>query len=148
MIGTLTRRIETTCGEDLSVFRRQLNALAWQEIREGGVEGAATAMARKPSCVNHGVSVDVVGYAGRPVSGGAGFMISVAMHVHPGWAGAVYWEEADAWAHAVAGQQWAGIEPRGGVDNLYSRVFHYALTADAGPGAVAVVLSVPDNAAT
>jgi hypothetical protein len=48
MIGTLTRRIETTCGEDLSVFRQQLNALAWQDIREGGVEGAATAMAGSP----------------------------------------------------------------------------------------------------
>jgi hypothetical protein len=148
MIGTLTRRIETTCGEDLSVFRRQLNALAWQDIREGGVEGAATAMARKPSCVNHGVSVGVVGYAGRPVSGGTGFMISVALHVHPGRAGSVYWEEADAWAHAVAGQQWSGVERRGGVDHLHSRVFHYALTVEAAPAAVLADWSVPEDAAT
>jgi hypothetical protein len=148
MIGTLTRRIETTCGEDLFVFRRQLNALAWQDILDGGFEGAATAMARKPSCVNHGVSVGVVGYAGRPVSGGTGFMISVGMHVHPGRAGPVYWEEADAWAHAIAGPQWSGVERRGGVDNPHNRVFHYELTAEAAPEAVADDWSVPEDAAT
>jgi hypothetical protein len=131
MIGTLIRRIETTCGEDLSAFRRQLNALAWQDIREGGVEGAATAMARKPSCVNNGVSVDVVGYAGGP--GSTRFMISVALRVHPGLNASVYWEEADAWAHAVAGRQWPGVERRGAVENPLSRVFHYALTAEAVP---------------
>jgi hypothetical protein len=102
------------CGDDLSLLRRQMYALARQDIREGAVDGAATAMARKPSCVNHGVSVDVVCFATRPTGGAAAFMISVAMNMHPERrAGDVYWEEADAWAQAVAGREWFRAEPRG-----------------------------------
>ncbi|MBT2536414.1 hypothetical protein [Arthrobacter sp. ISL-69] len=53
MIGILTGRIEATCGEDLSVFRQQLNALAWQDIREGrsrrrGHSHGAKALLREP----------------------------------------------------------------------------------------------------
>lgn len=40
-------------------------------------------MARKPACVNHGVSVDVVCYALRATSEDVTFTISVAMHLHP-----------------------------------------------------------------
>jgi hypothetical protein len=39
-------------------------------------------------------------------------MISVALHVHPGLPGSVYWEEADAWArmpHQVDGLDVAGV---------------------------------------
>lgn len=132
MIGTLTRRIQATCGDELSLLRRQMYSLAWQEIREGGVEGAATAMARKPSCVNHWVSVDVVCFAQRDSIGEMPFMISVAMHGHPDRrSGEVYWEEADAWAQAVAGHDWFRVEPRGGQETLDDRVFHYALTEKA-----------------
>jgi hypothetical protein len=129
MIRTLTRRIQATCSEEVSLLRRQMYALAWQEIREGGVEGAATAMARKPSCVNNAVSVDVVCFAQSATVEDAPFMISVAMHIHPDRrSGDVYWEEADAWAHAVAGHEWFGVEPRGGLETLDGMVFHYALT--------------------
>ena len=129
MIGTLARRIQTICGDELSLFRRQMYALAWQDMHEGAVEGAATAMARKPSCVNHGVSVDVVCFAVRPTSEDATFMISVAMHVHPDRrSGGVYWEEADAWAEAVAGHEWFRVERRGGLENPDGRVFRYVLT--------------------
>lgn len=132
MIGTLARRIHMICGDELSLLRRQMHALAWQDIHEGAVEGAATAMARKPSCVNHGVSVDVVCFALRPSNQDATFMISVAMHVHPDRrSGDVYWEEADAWAQAVAGHEWCRVEPRGRLENPGSSVFHYALTEEA-----------------
>ncbi|MDQ0925557.1 flavin-binding protein dodecin [Pseudarthrobacter sp. W1I19] len=132
MIGTLTRRIQATCADELSRLRRQMYSLAWQEIREGGVEGAATAMARKPSCVNHGVSVDVVCFAQRAALEEAPFMISVAMHLHPDRRpGEVYWEEADAWAQAVADHDWFRVEARGRLETLDRRVFHYALTEKA-----------------
>jgi hypothetical protein len=132
MISTLTRRIQATCADELSLLRRQMYSLAWQEIREGGVEGAATAMARKASCVNHGVSVDVVCFAQRATLEDAPFMISVAMHLHPDRrSGDVYWEEADAWAQAVAGHEWFRVEPRGRLETLDGRVFHYALTEKA-----------------
>ncbi len=69
------------CGDELPLLRRQMYAVAWQDIHEGDVERAATAMARKPSCVNHGVSVDVVCFALRPTPDVVTFMISVAMQV-------------------------------------------------------------------
>jgi hypothetical protein len=117
------------------LLRRQMYALVWQDIQEGAVEGAATAMARQPSCVNHGVSVDVVFFALRPEQEDATFMISVAMHVHPGRrSGDVYWEEADAWAQAVASPGWFRVEPRGGLEVPGSRVFHHALTEEAPVG--------------
>jgi hypothetical protein len=131
MIGTLTHRIQVICGDELSLLRRQMYALARQDIHEGAVDGAATAMARKPSCVNHGVSVDVVCFATRPTGQAANFMISVAMRMHPERrAGDVYWEEADAWAQAVAGNERVRVEPRGSRDSPVGRVFHYALTAE------------------
>jgi hypothetical protein len=132
MLAILTGRIQATCADELSLLRRQMYSLAWQEIREGGVEGAATAMARKASCVNQGVSVDVVCFAQRATLEDAPFMISVAMHLHPDRrSGEVYWEEADAWAQAVAGHEWFRVEPRGGLETLDGRVFHYALTEKA-----------------
>lgn len=132
MIGALIGRIQGTWGPELSLLRRRMYSLGRQEIREGGVEGAATAMARKHSCVSRGVSVDVVCFAERGTREDAAFMISVAMHVHPGHRShEVYWEEADAWAHAVAGNDWFRVEPRGGLETAGGRVFHYALTEKA-----------------
>ena len=132
MIGTLTRRIHMICGDELSRLRRQMCAVAWQDIHEGDVDCAATAMACKPSCVNHGVSVDVVCFALRPTPDVVTFMISVAMHVQAGRPfGDVYWEEADAWAQAVAGHERFRVEPRGGLENPGGRAFHYALTEEA-----------------
>ena len=144
MIGTLTRRIHTICGDELSLLRRQMYALAWQDIHAGAVDGAATAMARKPSCVNHGVSVDVVCFAVRPTPHVVTFMISVAMQVHPDRRpGDVYWEEADAWAQAVAGHERFRVEPRGALENPPGRVFHYALTEEVPAFGEAPIAEVP-----
>lgn len=129
MIDTLTRRIQATCREELSLLRRQMQSLARQDIQESGVEGAATAMARKRSCMSHGVSVNVVCFAQRAGLEEAPLVLSVAMYVHPYCRpGDVYWEEADAWAHAVAGHDWYIVEPRGALETLDGRVFHYSLT--------------------
>jgi hypothetical protein len=144
MIGTLTRRNLAICGDELSLLRRQMYSLEWQDIREGAVEGAATAMARKPSCVNLSVSVDVVCFAQRASLEEAPFVISVAMHLHPDRrSGDVYWEEADAWAQAVAGPEWLNPEPRGNLETLDGRVFHYALTKKA-PSVQKVPLEAAD----
>ena len=146
MIGTLTRRIHMICGDELSQLRRQMYAVAWQDFHEGDIDCAATALARKPSCVNHGVSVDVVCFTLRPTPDVLTFMISIAMHVEAGRrSGDVYWEEADAWAHAVAGHERFGVEPRGSLENSGGRVFHYALTEEAmafGEATIAVVPAV------
>jgi hypothetical protein len=47
MIATLASRIESTWARELSLFQQQMYSLAWKDIGEGWVEGAATAMARK-----------------------------------------------------------------------------------------------------
>jgi hypothetical protein len=71
-------------------------------------------------------------------------MISVAMHVHPDRrAGDVYWEEADAWAQAVAGHEWFRVEPRGRLENPGSTVFHYALTEQPAPPGTPAALQGP-----
>jgi hypothetical protein len=128
MIATLASRIESTWAKELSLFQQQMYSLAWQDIGEGTVEGAATAMARKASCINHGVSVDVVCFARRAAPGDAPFMISVAMHVRPQRRTLdVYWEEADAWAQAATNQEWFTMEPRGGLETVDGRIYHYAL---------------------
>jgi hypothetical protein len=133
VIDALTRRIQATCRDDLLLLRRQMYSLAWQDIGKGGLEGAATAMARKPSCVNYGVSVDVVCFARRATFEDARLMISVALHLHTDRPSgeAVYWEEADAWAHAVTDHEWFRLEPCGALDILDGRVFHYALAEKA-----------------
>ncbi|WP_285249506.1 hypothetical protein [Pseudarthrobacter sp. fls2-241-R2A-168] len=128
MITAVARRIQTTWAAELSLFHQQMHSLAWQDIGEGGVEGAATAMARKASCINHGVSVDVVCFAQRAAPGHAPFMLSVAMHVHPQRRSLdVYWEEADAWAQAATNHEWFTMEPRGGLETVDGRIYHYAL---------------------
>jgi hypothetical protein len=38
------------------------------------------------------------------------------------------WEEADAWAQAVDGQEWFRVEQRGGLENPAGRVLRYVLT--------------------
>lgn len=127
MIDTLTRRIWATFRDELSLLRRQMSS-AGRQVLETGMEGAATAMARKPSCLSHGVSVNVVCYARPAVLGEPALMISVAMHVHPDRrTGDVYWAEADAWARAVAGPERFTVESRGSLELHDGWVFHYAL---------------------
>ncbi len=129
MISALTHRIQSLCRDEVKAFRSQVNALASWDILPGIVEGAATVMARKPSCLNPGVSVGVVAFLQQPNTGGSVLMVSVAMQLDPARvASGVYWEEADAWAHAVAGEQWAGVESKGGQESMGGRVFHYVLT--------------------
>ena len=82
MIGTLTRRIQMICCDELALLRRQMYTLVWQDIQEGAVEGAATAMARQPSCVNHGVSVGRTGVQILP-NQEAGFAMGIATGADP-----------------------------------------------------------------
>lgn len=60
MLAILSRRIRTTCDEDLKWFREQVIAVADQDALAEGVEGVnvATAMQQKPSVITRGLSVD------------------------------------------------------------------------------------------
>jgi hypothetical protein len=129
VIEELTGMIETNCGEELTSFRRRLHALSHQDIGGEGVEGAATAMAPMTSVASHGVSVEVVGFAQCPEPDRTTFTVSVAMHLHPQRRPrAVYWDEADAWVLAVAGEQWVGVERRGTHEMAGGRATHYVLS--------------------
>jgi len=57
MITALAQRIRTECSAELSLFQNQVLSLIRQDIGTGGLEGAATAMARRPSLASSGVTV-------------------------------------------------------------------------------------------
>lgn len=131
MITALARRIRAQCSEELTVFRDQVYALTWQDIGTGGLDGAATAMAPRPSLTTPGVSVDIVGFAQRQASGGpaeVGFSVALRLVSERGPAG-VHWDEAHAWAGAVAGGPWAAAEYTGSQEAPGAIVFHYLLKA-------------------
>ncbi|MBT2521917.1 hypothetical protein [Arthrobacter sp. ISL-28] len=129
------------CGAELSVFRDRVSALAWQDIGTGGFDGAATVMASRPSLATPGVTVDIVGVAHwHAPSGTAAIGISVAMLLGSDRGGldggdsdraaaGVYWEEAHAWAGAVAGGQWAAAEFTGSQEAPGGVIFQYLLKA-------------------
>lgn len=138
MITALAHRIRTQCGAELSVFRDRVSALAWQDIGTGGLDGAATVMAPHPSLATQGMTVDIVGFAQwHAPSRTTAIGISVAMLLDsdPVPAG-VYWEEAHAWAGAVAGGPWAAAEFTGSQEAPGGVVFHYLLKAHEAPYAV------------
>jgi hypothetical protein len=131
MITALARRIRTQCSEELTVFRDQVYALTWQDIGTGGLDGAATAMAPRPSLTTPGVSVDIVGFAQCQPSDGAaavGFSVALRLVSERGPAG-VHWDEAHAWAGAVAGGPWVAAEYTGSQEAPGGLVFHYLLKA-------------------
>ncbi|WP_133247530.1 hypothetical protein [Arthrobacter sp. H-02-3] len=103
--------IEANFGEELASFRTRLGALAHQDIGTEGVDGAVTAMIPMASVVSPEVSVEVVGFTQNPQRDHSTFVVSVALHLIPRRRPrTVYWDEADAWALALAGTQWAGVE--------------------------------------
>lgn len=132
----LTDVIETNYGEELTQFRLRLRALADQDIGAEGVDGAVTAMTPMASVASQEVSVEVVGFTQGPEQDYATFVVSVAMHVNPrSRPGAVYWDEADAWAHALAGNQWAGVERRDTREISDGQASNYVFSdRDCGPG--------------
>lgn len=138
MITTLVHRIRTQCGAELNTFRSQVQALARQDFGAGGLDAAATTMARRPCLATPGVSVDIVGFTCcRPSGGRPSVRVAVSMSLHPGRrASAVHWEEAHAWAGAVAGGEWAAAEYVGSQESPDGMVFHYALKAAEDPYAL------------
>jgi hypothetical protein len=129
-LAVLAHRIQLQCGAELELFRSRLYALNALDIGTGGLDAAATAMAQRRSLTSQDVSVDVVGYmGGRPVGGRTNVGVSVAMNVHAsGSASPVRWEEAHAWAGAVADGPWIAAEFVGSRESPHGMVFQYALT--------------------
>ena len=85
MITALVHRIQTQCGAELNTFRSQMHALASQEIGSGGLDAAATTMARRPCLATPGVSVDIVGFTGpRSSVGRPSVRVAVSMCLQPG----------------------------------------------------------------
>ncbi|MFF2315182.1 hypothetical protein ACFVTE_02820 [Arthrobacter sp. NPDC058097] len=130
------------------MFRSQVHALASQEIGSGGLDAAATTMARRPCLATPGVSVDIVGFTcPRSSEGRPSVRVAVSMSLQPGRrASAVHWEEAHAWAGAVAGGEWAAAEYVGSQESPGGMVFHYALKTAEDPYAVPEYSAVPEYA--
>ncbi|HKS03623.1 MAG TPA: hypothetical protein VJS86_18260 [Arthrobacter sp.] len=136
MITALVHRIRTQCSSELDIFRSQVHALARQDFGAGGLDAAATTMARRPCLATPGVAVDIVGFT-CPGSSGPSVRVAVSMSVQPGrMASGVHWEEAHAWAGAVAGGEWAAAEYVGSQESRDGMVFHYALKNADDPIAV------------
>jgi hypothetical protein len=141
MTTALAHRIWRECGEDLDLFLDQVHALSRQEIgATGGFDCAATAMPRRASLTSSGVFVDVVGFIGGPTHGGSthggssGLGISVALRSHQeGIISQRHWEEAHAWAGAVAGGSWMAAQFVECVETPQGVVFRYSLIDDQIP---------------
>ncbi|MFE4545344.1 hypothetical protein [Arthrobacter sp. NPDC056727] len=138
MITALVHRIRTQCSAELNTFRSQVHALARQDIGAGGLDAAATTMARRPCLATPGVSVDIVGFTcPRPSAGKPSVRVAVSMSLQPGrMASAVHWEEAHAWAGAVAEGEWVAAEYVGSQESPDGMVFHYTLKNADDPAAV------------
>lgn len=135
MITALVHRIRTQCSAELKLFRSQVHALTWQNIGPGGLDAAATTMARRPCLATPGVSVGIVGFTRwLPAHGTAAVGVAVAMNLHPDRrASSVHWEEAHAWAGAVAEEPWVTAEYIGSQESPGGMVFHYALKSADDP---------------
>lgn len=129
MITALVHRIRTQCSAELNLFRSQVHALTWQDIGPGGLDAAATTMARRPCLATPGVSVEIVGFTHwLPGHGSTAVGVAVAMNLQPDRrASSVHWEEAHAWAGAVAEAPWVMAEYIGSQESPGGMVFHYAL---------------------
>ena len=149
MITALAQRIRTECSAELSLFQNQVLSLIRQDIGTGGLEGAATAMARRASLASSGVTVEIVGFTEwRPSALAASVGITVVLRLVAGnsiggWQAAgrpvyrqsaggrpdagILREEAHAWASAVAAGPWAAAEFLGCEEAPAGPVFHYLL---------------------
>ena len=131
----LAHRIWSQCGDELDLFLDQVHALSRQEIGTGGLDCAATAMGRRRSLTSADVSVDVVGFVAHSSgSGSSALGVSVALRFHrDGSISQHHWEEAHAWAGAVAGGSWMAAEFVESVETPEGVVFHYSLIEDQIP---------------
>ena len=120
---------------DLDLFLDQVHALSKQEIGTGGLDCAATSMGRRRSITSADVSVDVVGFVAQsPGNGASGLGVSVALRFHSdGSISQHHWDEAHAWAGAVAGGSWMAAEFIESVETPGGVVFHYSLIEDQIP---------------
>ncbi|MGX9898935.1 hypothetical protein ACW0JT_01930 [Arthrobacter sp. SA17] len=128
----LAHRIWSQCGEELDLFLDQVHALSRQEIGTGGLDCAATAMGRRRSITSADVSVDVVGFVAHSSGNGSSALgVSVALRFHrEGSISQHHWEEAHAWAGAVAGGSWMAAKLVESVETSEGVVFHYSLIED------------------
>jgi hypothetical protein len=139
MITALAQRIRTECSAELSLFQNQVSSLVWQDVGTGGLEGAATAMASRPSLASPGMTVEIVGFTEwQPTAPAATVGITVALRPEAGQSVArqlfagqtfagIHREEAHAWASAVAAGPWAGAEFIGCQEATGGLLFHYLL---------------------
>ena len=130
MAGTLTHRITMLCGSELATFRSQLAALAREDMYSSGLESAVTALQRRPALLTEGSSVTIVGFGTKPAAGPPVLTLSVSLLLdYQRWPLDVFWDEAHAWADAVAAPALvvAGISARHEDEN--GMVFHYRLKA-------------------
>jgi len=116
------------CGADLAAFRARLCSLAQREVYADGLESAVTTMPRHPSLLTEGSSVDILGFGTCAGYGPPQLTLSVAMLLdYPRWPQEVFWDEAHAWAEAVAGHSMAVAGLSGSRENEVGKVFHYRL---------------------
>lgn len=135
MPATLTHRINMLCGADLAAFRARLCSLAQRDVYADGLESAVTTMPRHPSLLTEGSSVDILGFGTCAGYGPPQLTLSVAMLLdYPRWPQEVFWDEAHAWAEAVAGPSMAVAGISGSRENEDGMVFHYRLKVT-GPAA-------------
>ncbi|MDQ1053723.1 hypothetical protein QE394_001651 [Arthrobacter sp. SORGH_AS 212] len=128
MPATLTHRINMLCGADLAAFRARLCSLAQRDVYADGLESAVTTMPRLPSLLTEGSSVDILGFGTCAGYGPPQLTLSVAMLLdYPRWPQEVFWDEAHAWAEAVAGPSMAVAGISGSRENEDGMVFHYRL---------------------
>lgn len=128
MPATLTQRINMLCGADLAAFRARLCSLAQRDVYADGLESAVTTMPRHPSLLTEGSSVDILGFGTCAGYGPPQLTLSVAMLLdYPRWPQEVFWDEAHAWAEAVAGPSMAVAGISRSRENEDGMVFHYRL---------------------
>lgn len=128
MPATLTHRINMLCGADLAAFRARLCSLAQRDVYADGLESAVTTMPRHPSLLTEGSSVDILGFGTCAGYGPPQLTLSVAMLLdYPRWPQEVFWDEAHAWAEAVAGPSMSVAGLSGSRENEDGMVFHYRL---------------------
>lgn len=116
------------CGADLAAFRARLCSLAERDFYADGLESAVTTMPRHPSLLTKGSSVDLLGFGTCTGYGPPQLTLSVAMLLdYPRWPREVFWDEAHAWAEAVAFPSMAVAGLSGSRENDDGMVFHYRL---------------------